>query len=161
MRSGQHLRGVEDKDYWQMNATEAVSEMGKIVVGIFGNSENIISMQLVKEHHGQLGALLFRFHENKNLQLSSETARELINELFQLLIQHIAVESQLLKDRCKHSGDFEIHTLHLTDMLSNLSEFNFELLAQSDKTVAFILPQIRSLIDEHDNYHSQSASMNC
>jgi len=117
-------------------------------------------MQSGKDDHEKMRTLLHCLEEKPHLRLSSEAALELTHRLFHLMVHHFKSECQILKDICESIDDFQSHDLHCTDMLTQLTDFNFELLTRRDNTIATILPRIRNLIEGHDNFHAHSALLN-
>ena len=107
----------------------------------------------IKDQHAQLRKLLDRFESNTHEPLSSGTAHELMDKLFHLMVQHIKTECDLLKLICDSVDPLHSHNQHSTDILTELTDFNFELLSRSNKPLASIMPQIRKMIDVHENFH--------
>ena len=111
----------------------------------------------IGHQHNQLRELLDLFEESKHLLLSSETAHNLLSDLFHSMIHHIETEERLLAEICSSQELLrEEHHLHTTSLMSGLVDFNFELLNRSTKTLESILPQIRTWILEHEGLEVHS-----
>ena len=111
----------------------------------------------IGRQHSQLRELLDRFEEGKHLLLSSETAHDLLSDLFHSMIHHIETEEKLLLEICSSQQQLrEEHHLHTTSLMSGLSDFNFDLLNRSSKTIESILPQVRTWILEHEGLEVHS-----
>ena len=111
----------------------------------------------IGHQHNQLRELLDLFEESKHLLLSSETAHELLSNLFHCMVQHIETEERLLAELCSSLNSLrQEHHLHTTSLMSGLVDFNFDLLNRSTKTIASILPQIRTWILEHEDLEVHS-----
>ena len=117
----------------------------------------LLQKQEIGHQHSQLRDLLERFEKSKLLPLASETAHELLSNLFHCMIHHIETEERLLAEICSSQNHLrEEHHAHTTSLMSGLTDFNFELLNRSTNTIASILPQIRTWILEHEDLEVHS-----
>ena len=117
-------------------------------------------LQQIADQHRQLRFLLERFEANQDLLLSSELSTELLSRLIELLTYHYRTESDLIHLVIPSIDDVQAHTLHSSDVLTQFTDLEYELMKRNGHCaarIADVLPQMRSWIVDHEKLDVHTA----